>query len=183
MKKIFLIILALYYQVNIQAQDTLSKLNTDIPKFDLNKDGVAPIVLSFDTLKVNVLYKQTLNWIQETYKNPEKVLKANVENEKIRIDGIKMNAWFYKGMGTTIWYDVEYSFYIEFKDNKMRLSFSFGDTWTGGTKSYVDYSKLYKENGELYKMYKNTKSGMDQMMNELSISLYKYLKEVKKSDW
>ena len=175
------IMLSSYYNASESILDSASKSN--IQKFELTKDGVKPIILVFDSLTAPTIYKKTLNWVQETYKNPSEVLKTNIENEKIRVDGIKKNVWFYKGMGMKIFYDVEYSFYVEFKDGKAKLSFTFGNTWNEGKSSYVDYTKIYKENGDVYSMYKETKPGMELMMNELALSFFKYVKEVKKSDW
>ena len=60
----------------------------EIPKLKLTPSGVEAIVVSVDSLKADYLYKKSINWVQETYKNPEKVLKAKIENEKIRIDDL-----------------------------------------------------------------------------------------------
>jgi hypothetical protein len=154
-----------------------------IEKFDLTKDGVKPVVIQFDSLNASQLYSKAINWVQETYKNPEVVLKTKIENEKLRVDGIATNVWFYKSMGMTIFYDVEYSFHIEIKDKKVRLSFTFGNTISGGKSYFLDYTKLWKENGEVYKMYKETKPGMDKMMNDLAISFCTYIKGKKQSEW
>lgn len=155
----------------------------NIEKFELTKEGVKPVVIEFDSLNASQLYTKAMNWVQETYKNPEVVLKTKIENEKLRVDGISKAAWFYKGMGMTMYYDVEYSFHIEIKDEKVRLSFTFGNTWGDGKSSYLDYTKLWKEDGEFYRMYRDTKPGMDKMMNDLSLSFYTYMKGKKQSDW
>ena len=183
MKNLYLILVIVLFQPVIQAQDSITV--NSLPKFELLPNGVQPIVITIDSSNAKELYKKTLNWVQETYKNPEKVLKTNIENEKIRVDGFKDNVWNFQNklMGVNVWYDVEYSFNIDFKDNKMRMSFTFGDTYSDGVKSTIDYNHIYKENGELYKTCKNTPEGMNQMMNELSLSLYNYLTIKKKSDW
>lgn len=59
----------------------------DFPKLKLTPSGVEPIIVTTDSLKATDLYKKALNWVQDTYKNPDKVLKAKIENEKLRIDG------------------------------------------------------------------------------------------------
>lgn len=166
-----------------------------IPPFELTKDGVEPIVVVVDSLNARQLYMKTLNWIQENYKNPSEVLKVDIKNEKVRIEDIKNNVWFYRNPDTTFYYDVEYLFNVNFEDNKIRISFEFGNTWNRSaqyvTHSYcINYKKLWKQNGEVHDIYKETKPGIDQMMNELSLSLINYLRDDKKnlveekqSDW
>ncbi len=108
MKKIFLPALLLIANVSF---------SQDLPKFELTKDGVQPIVVNIDSFAVQALYKKSLNWIQENYKNPKEVLKSDIENETIRIAGIKNNACWYKTVGIKMSYDMEYSFQIDLKDN------------------------------------------------------------------
>lgn len=166
-----------------------------IPQFELTKDGIEPIVVTVDSLNARQLYKKALNWVKENYKNPVEVLKVDVKNEKVRIEDIKKNVWFYRIPDTTFFYDVEYLFNVDFEDNKIRMSFDFGNTWNRSaqyaTHSYcINYKKLWKQDGEVHDIYKETKPGIDQMMNELSLSLINYLRDDKKnleeehqSDW
>lgn len=167
----------------------------DTPQFALTKDGVEPIVVIVDSLNASQLYKKTLHWIQENYKNPLEVLKIDIKNENVRIADIKNNVWFYRNQDTTFYYDVEYVFNVNFEDNKIRLSFEFGNTWNRSAQyvphSYcINYKKLWKQDGEVHDIYKETKPGIDQMMNEISFSLINYLRDDKKnlveekeSDW
>ena len=113
MKKIFLSVLLL---------STTIAFSQDLQKFELTKDGVQPIVVNIDSFSISTLYQKTLNWVQENYKNPKEVLKANIENETIRADGYKKNAWFYKSLGMKQEYDMEYSFQVDFKEGKVRLT-------------------------------------------------------------
>ncbi len=175
----------------------LSKITSaqQIPQFELTKNGVEPIVVIVDSLNAHQLYKKTLNWIQENYKNPVEVLKVDNKNEQVRIEDIKNNVWFYRIPDTTFYYDVEYLLSVNFEDNKISISFDFGNTWNRSaqyvTHSYrINYKKLWKQNGEVHPIYKETKPGIDQMMNELSLSLISYLRDDKKdleeekqSDW
>jgi hypothetical protein len=47
------------------------------------------VVVEIDSLNAAEVYLKTLDWIKETYKNPDEVIKANFENEKIRLDGFQ----------------------------------------------------------------------------------------------
>ena len=165
-----------------------------VPPFELTKDGVEPIIVTVDSLTASQLYMKTLNWIKEYYKTPVNALKVDNKNEQVKIEHIDNNTWYYNTPDTTFYYVVEYFFYVDFEDNKIRMSFEFGNTWNRseyGTHSYcINYKKLWKQNGEVHTIYKETKPGIDQLMNELSLSLISYLKdnknnleEEKQSDW
>jgi hypothetical protein len=52
------------------------------PTFNLTIDGVKPIVIQLDSMDAKSLYNKMLKWVQESYKNPNEVLKTNFENEK-----------------------------------------------------------------------------------------------------
>jgi hypothetical protein len=150
--------------------------------FDLTKDGVKSIILELDSMDAKVLYKKALKWVQESYKNPSEVLKANLENEKVRIEGYSSNAWYYKSLGVRQDYDMEYSFEIEFKDKKIRLTFTPGQFWTQGRKAFT-YSAFYKSSGDIKPIYKDGEASLEQTMNDLKDSLIDYLNKKKDSDW
>ena len=63
------------------------------------------------------MYNKTLNWVKETYKNPDAVLKMKIENEKIRIDAIATGLLKIRGNSFNLSYVIE----ISFKDNKYRF--------------------------------------------------------------
>ncbi len=153
-----------------------------IPSFELTKNGVSPIVITVDSLTASELYKRTQHWVHDYYKDQKNALKTDVENQKILVDGTKKNAWIYASAGITIQYDVEYTLFLDFQDNKINLSFELGKTWdhTEGKEAnsyFIDYRKIWKESGELHKIYKEAKPGIDQMMNEISYALVNYLED------
>ena len=153
-----------------------------IPSFELTKNGIASIEVKVDSLNASELYKRTLSWIQEFYKDEKNVSKTEIANQKIKIGGVKKNAWHYATTDMTIQYDVEYTLNIDFEYNKMIISCELGKTWDYSSGKvansyFIDYRKIWKENGELHKIYKEAKPGIDQMMNELSHSLITYLKD------
>jgi hypothetical protein len=156
----------------------------DTARFELTKDGVLPIVVKLDSLSAKFIYSKTLNWVQENYKNPKEVLKANIENETIRIDGFKKEACFFKSLGIKTIFDMDYSFQIDIKDNKVRLTFTPGQFWSENQKVFsVGYSYFFKNSGEIKGGYKDAKPSMEQSMNDLVSSLCNYIKGTKKSDW
>ncbi|WP_292889154.1 hypothetical protein [Nonlabens sp.] len=44
-----------------------------------------------NSLKQNELLTKTINWIKETYNNPDEVIKKSIDNEKVRFKGFKDN--------------------------------------------------------------------------------------------
>ncbi len=154
----------------------------EIPSFVLSRTGVAPIVFTYDSLKTPEIYQRCLNWVQLSYKNPEKVVKSKIENELLRIDGFKESACSYKSIKQLI-YDMEYTLQIDIKDGKIRLSYEPGQLWTTpyNTKAMFTYSSFFKSSGEV----KNAegKASLENTMNELALSLDGYIKGKKKDDW
>ncbi|WP_291122588.1 DUF4468 domain-containing protein, partial [Flavobacterium sp. UBA6046] len=157
----------------------------DFPKLKLTPNGVEPIIVNTDSLKATDLYEKALNWVQETYKNPEKVLKAKIENEKIRIDAFAENAWWYKSLGMKQNYNMAYSVEISFKDGKYKFEYIIGQFFIeGGQKVLYDYKTFYKKTGEVRSAYTDAVPSLEETMNNLSLNFYNYLtgKTTKKDD-
>ena len=53
----------------------------NIPELKLTRDSVEPIIVKTDSLTKPEIYKKALNWVQETYKNPDKVLVIEKDNK------------------------------------------------------------------------------------------------------
>ena len=153
----------------------------EYPKFELTMNGVEPIVVQFDSMSAPILYQKTLVWVQKTYKNPEKVLAANISNDEVRINAYSEAAFFYKPKGMRpIYYDLDYTFTVQFKDKKLRLEFTPGQAWYNGTPYPGNF--LFKKTGELMNMYKDSKVGYEETMNNLVNSLCDYLNTNGKAD-
>ena len=159
----------------------------DIPKLKLSPTGVEAIVVNVDTLKADYLYKKAINWVQESYKNPDKVLKYKIENEKIRIDGFATNAWWYKTLGMKMNYNMDYSIEVSFKDGKYRFEFIVGQFYTdGGQKFLANYTSFFKSSGEVKGVYSDAVPSLEETMNNLLLSFHNYingLKSKKDSNW
>jgi hypothetical protein len=173
MKK-FLLLISAFTSMECFSQET--------SKFELTKDGVIPIVINLDSISANTIYTKSKKWILESYKNPKEVLKADIENESLRINGFKSNAWFYKSLGAKQEYDMEYSFQIEIKESKIRLTFTPGQFWADNQKVLYNYTTFFKGTGEVKGAYKDAKPSLEVTMNDLANSLVEYIKG-KKSDW
>tara|TARA_B100000427_G_C15333201_1_gene517800 strand:- start:47 stop:679 length:633 start_codon:yes stop_codon:yes gene_type:complete len=66
------------------------------------------------------LYNKTINWVNETYKNPDEVIKGKVEGKYVRINGFASNMITQNVLGTIFYYNIRYSIEIKFKENKFR---------------------------------------------------------------
>ena len=166
---------------------TASSHAQEIPQLKLTPTGVAPIIVQADSLKANQLYAKALNWVQDTYKNPDKVLKSKIENESIRIDGYAQDAWFYKTFVGTMFYNIDYTIEISFKDGKYKFEYRIGQFYAnGGQKALFDYSTFYKKDGTIRSVYSDAPASLEASMNALSQSFYNYVTgktSAKNNDW
>ncbi len=155
----------------------------DLPKIILTNKGVEPIVVIVDKMNSSELYKKALNWVQETYKNPENVIKAKIENEKIRINGYKENAWYFNYLGSKWQHDMEYTVEISFKDGKYKFDYQIGTFYENNKKLEYNYPKFYKKSGEIRNAFSEAPSGIEDAMNSLSLSFYNYIIDKNKAEW
>ena len=165
----------------------LMTFGQDLPQLKLSNNGVEPIVIESEGLSANELYSKSLNWVQETYKTPSKALKANILNQKIRVDGFVRNAWWYKSLGVSFSYDIEYTVEISFKDGRYRFEYIVGDSYTeDGVKVLFNNKTWFKKNGEIKKSFIPAVASLEETMNNLSQSFYSYVsgKSIEDdSDW
>nr|WP_321451695.1 DUF4468 domain-containing protein [uncultured Carboxylicivirga sp.] len=155
---------------------TLSAFSQEMPKLKISKTGVEPIVVETGDLTANQMYEKALNWVKETYENPDKVLKAQIENKKIRVSAFAKYAWWYKAMGIKTTYNMDYSVEISFKDGKYRFEYFVGQFYTQDyTKALFSYSTFFKSNGDVRKSYKDAVPSIELTMNTLAQNFYSYV--------
>jgi hypothetical protein len=94
----------------------------ETPKFNFTPQ-IEKIVLEIDSMSQQDVYTKTLNWVQTTYVNPREVLKADIPNELIRINGYAKNVFGWETFGVMYYYDVKYTLEIEVKESRIRLSY------------------------------------------------------------
>jgi hypothetical protein len=79
MKQLMMMVLMMYSTIVSFGQDSL---------FTLNQNGLTDYVITnCDGKTHNELYKKTLDWVLVTYNTPSSVIKAQIENNYIRIEG------------------------------------------------------------------------------------------------
>ena len=101
MRKIIITLLAFVSTINfLLGQET---------EFKFSPDGFTDyVVISCEGKAQSDLYKKTLDWISVTYKNPSEVIKAQIENEYVRIEGFKSNMLCMKSLGILNCNDVRF---------------------------------------------------------------------------
>lgn len=175
MKKTILFLAVLLTSLNIDAQE--------IPKLQLTKAGIESIVVSAESIPANDLYSKALNWIQETYKNPSEVLKANIKDEKIRVSGYASDSWSIKSLGMKNYFDLSYLIEVSFKDGKYKFEYTITELSDNGKRFGYSYPVFFKKDGSTRKMYVGGVAEIDNQMNRLSKSFYDYVTGKTESNW
>ena len=155
--------------------------------FQLDKNGISDFVVTEVPGKTKEeLYNQTLNWINKTYKNPDKVILGKVENDYIRIEGYSDNIYVLNTFGSENRTDSKYQIEISFKDGKYKFDvielkyIASGYGWLD-----IPFSNFYKKDGEKKAMFKFSDK-IPQYFNDLNKSLLNYIEgksEQLKNDW
>lgn len=147
----------------------------DLPKLKLTPSGVEPIVVTAENMSAADIYKKSLEWVQETYKNPDEVLKANIENKKIRIEGFSPDALSFKNMVVVTW-GISYTLEISFKDGKCRYDYRINHfNGEDGGEVKITYANFYKKNGDIRKTYIPAVSSLENTINDLLLNYYNYI--------
>lgn len=150
---------------------------TSIEKFEYTEIGLNDYVVSeFNSVSKEEIYKKTINWVKETYKNPDEVMKMKIENEKIRINGIANKILNVKGYT----YNLEYVIEISFKDDKYKF-----ELITLTHEQGLDYKKIpnFKTEKKMIKYYGKTPFDIEDYFNKLNLSLKDYVNGKSEDKW
>ena len=150
--------------------------------FSFNTDGTADyVVFKADSLSAKDLYNKALGWINTTYKNPNAVIKAKIENQMIRLEGFERGAFSrtFKD-GDKAEYDVNYTLTIEFQDGKYRVLFTHDKITVDGGQVYFKFEDVINNvpdrNGN---GWPNAKAEYEKTVNHLLTSLSGYITKPK----
>jgi hypothetical protein len=186
MKKLLIFMLSI--SACVSAQET---------EFKFTKDGFTDYVIgSVANKTASELYKKTIDWVNITYKNPREVIKAQIENDYIRIEGFKSSMLCKKILLSNICENGRYQIEISFKDGKYKFdvisleSYLTASQYNSGgwyPVALTNTSYAYKESGELRSMYKNFPEEIESTFNTLNNELKKILESdtipSKKDGW
>jgi hypothetical protein len=154
--------------------------------FELSEDKTqfpSYVVVESEDLSIEQGYQSVLEWINITYDSPDKVIKSQIENKYIRINGIAKNLYAYDAMGamiTNIQYDIEFKFQqnrVKFDITELQFYIPAGQyNAAGWAPLSFDYNKAFKKNGKRKKVYWKQVDNVLSYFNNLSSSLNKHLK-------
>ncbi|MAY82619.1 MAG: hypothetical protein CMP59_00640 [Flavobacteriales bacterium] len=126
-----------------------------------------------------------MNWLKETYRNPDEVIKSSIDNEMIRFEGYQESFVCIESM-MTVCYNGSYTIRIDFKDGRfkfepVRLIFNIPPSQNSAARdtelSLSDGSYMYKNNGKLRSMYSRYPNDVPELFNELIRSLLSYIEK------
>jgi len=164
--------------------------------FVFTKEGFTDFVVTEVEGKTQQeLYKKVIDWVSVTYKNPKEVIKAQIENDYVRIEGSSYGLVTFNIMGKKP-YESKYQIEISLKDGKYKFDvievqfFTPSSQYGVGGWGYislnpVDY--MYNKKGEIKGNYKYIPQDLTNYFNRLNKELEAFLKSdsipSKKSDW
>jgi hypothetical protein len=163
---------------------TFNVFSQNLP--DLTKEGFEPIIVDVENMSDTLIYQKTKEWIQINYENPTEVLKADIENKLIRINGFAINGFETKSIGIISKLDYSYTIEIEFKENKYRYSYIINQFFAGNKPAVYSFKYFFKANGTVKNSQKHCIETLYENANKTSLSLYNYITEKadsKKNDW
>jgi hypothetical protein len=164
--------------------------------FDFNASGFTDYsVVELDTLKKERIYELVVEWIKVTYNTPDKVIKSQIENKNIRIEG------FADGLASHFvifptYYGTTYSIVISVRDGKYKFDPKWSkytippSQYTSGSEgiAFSDSNEaeakfMFNTKGEVKSMYKKMPNDYEVYFNDLNMSLYDYIiKESSKTE-
>jgi hypothetical protein len=194
--------LPLFGQQDSLKNDTIKNIKVEykdsIGTFKWDIGGLTDfITMQFDTLiSSKDLYSQTINWIKETYKMPDKVIQTTIENDLVRIEGISKDALTINSSLLTASYDLKYTIEFRFKESKVKIDpielfvyvppsqYNLGGWQSFPIDSGINFYKYNKKTKmyELMSKFQSYPEELSGLYNGLSISLFNYLKSFKEGD-
>jgi len=152
----------------------------------ITKEGFTPIVVNVEGKTSAEIYTKAKEWVQTYYKNPSEVLKADISNDMIRIQGYAVDGYKMKNLGTVYGYDYDYTIEIEFKDGKYKYNYIVGQFWSLGKMMYYSYKSFFKDDNSVRKTYQLAYDSLNETANNSSNSLFDYISgktQSQKKDW
>lgn len=193
----FYTLLFLAFSNNVFSQEANPNETTPPTEFIVNTEQQLTdfIVISCEGKAKEELYKKVVEWINKTYNKPNEVIKAQVENDYIRFQGLESKGYCRKPM-VLICEDIRYEIEISVKDGKYKFDVvKLESAETSKYGNIIGWSEItfkkgwmnFKSNGEVRDQYKDTMPKIARYINSLNQSLYDYIynqnQTAKQNDW
>lgn len=152
--------------------------------FKLNRSGFNKVVFPVDSLKgsTDIIYKNIVEWIKRTYKNPDEVILSTIENEMIRFQGFTSNVACYISLGFKTCFDIKYTIQIDIKQNKIRGDIQEFSANNQAKHPNLNYYMWFKNNGDIRKVYSSCVDDSNEYFNNLFKSLLNFENNQKSDD-
>jgi hypothetical protein len=161
-KGLTLIVLLILNALDLSAQDSIYVTPTGFTTVHVQT-----------VLDDNTLYSRAIEWVNEVYKNPDKVITGKIPGVSLNISGYSAYAWNYSSMGMDLFYSMTYNLYITIDRGKVVFKMVEGEFRQSGGGQYLGDSKSFFNNkGEYRKIYNTAKSTLENSINELWLSFY-----------
>ena len=137
------------------------------PEFKLTKDGIEPVVIEFDTsYSANLIYTRVKEWIALNNKYPSSVTRIDKEDSLIKFSCYSKSAFKIKVNNIDYWHDMQYTFKVEIKDFRCRITFATDED---------RYKFWYNDDGSLKERFKESEAAFENTVNETLTSLYDHI--------
>jgi len=146
------------------------------------------VVVEADSASIEQMYNRTIEWINITYKNPEKVILSKVEDKYIRIEGFG-TVGSTSTLGMTIPIDAFYGITFEFKENKAKFELTSLRSAPSAQLPSINMTPnkddIYKKNGKIRGNIAGYYRDMLNYFNGLATDYESYINEplTSESDW
>jgi hypothetical protein len=172
----------------------ISNIDTTIERFEYKNKVLDDVkVFNVNNVDSKELFRRSKNWVIENFKNPNEVIKGTIENEMIRFNGVRLNAVSIITFGSTFTYSLNYTITLYFKDGKYKLEITnihyrvppSQYNLDGIDVPLKDGTGFYNKKGELRNGVRKVPYQVEDIVNELSLSLYNYIinNDKKKNEW
>lgn len=150
----------------------ISVFSQSSPKFDLTKDGVKPVVLTFDAgLSAYQIYTKAKTWNASMVKYPQSAIRVDKESTQLKFGGNIEEAWKIRDNSIDHWYPLVYTLNVEIKDGRCRVTFETEE---------VRYKVWYNADGSTIPKFKDSEASFEASINLLLSSLNTHIKDVPK---
>lgn len=154
-------------------------VTSQIDSIKVNYPNLETKVIDVDDIPQAELYNKYKTWVKKTFKNPDYVIKSDIKDDYLRINGLSY--FSFKWMGTQT-YSYTYTLTVSFKDGKYKIEFS--DIRMEGGKPLPEF--FFDKKGSLKKQRVNNDMyhSFLQDINRLYFEIYDFIiAKDKLNDW
>ncbi|MDC6364830.1 MULTISPECIES: DUF4468 domain-containing protein [Flavobacteriaceae] len=167
MKRLVFILFTIGAVITIKAQDAT--------KFEYQQKGLNDyVVTNVEVKTADEIYASSLNWVKETYKNPDEVIKATIEGKKIRLSGVASNLLIVKKKYP---FPLKYTAEIAVKDGRYKFEIFSIETPPNEYGNGADYKNIegFKTKKSMVKNFGESPDRIENYFNNLNKSLKNYI--------